>query len=142
MLLHLVVASLSLSKENKKTNYKEQQHFIHRRSKEFFLGRMAAIWHDWFVNFKLLLGFKIFKLSFGVFQMQNIRPEDCHALRGGCRRFCMNFKDFKDSRIRGCRQENGQPDSCKSKTIILEQKFTSWDEKEKVSSFQILVRVS
>ena len=93
--------SLSLSKENKKTNYKEQQHFIHRRSKEFFLGRMAAIWHDWFVNFKLLLGFKIFKLSFGVFQMQNIRPEDCHALRGGCRRFCMNFKDFKDSRIQG-----------------------------------------
>jgi len=33
--------------------------------------------------------------------MQNIRPEDCHALRGGCRRFCMNFKDFKDSRIQG-----------------------------------------
>jgi len=71
------------------------------------------------VNFKTLFGFTIFKfktLSFKVFQIQNIRLEDCHALWGRMSAILhefQGFKDFKDSgilRIQGFKdfEDSGQ----------------------------------
>ena len=84
---------------------------------------MAAIQHDWssfkIFRFKISLGLKTFKtVGFEIFEVQNSRLEDCHALRGRTSAILHEFqgfqrlKDFKDARIP---LEKGQLDSCKSR---------------------------